>query len=295
MKTTDSMMAVMPRYIELLGMEQALKLMNLFSEIEAGKYERNELHQIKLKGIKHPFYIRAIRADMQSFINTFIDSYLTKKPYMNDCRYVIDAGANIGYTAILFANWWPESKIISIEPDNENYEFTLINTKHYPNITVLNAGLWNKEIDLKIEAGQEDGFVVREIEKGQHTLHPENLTKGISIDQIMTQYQFPRIDFLKMNIEGSEKEVFQENFENWLPQTKVMLIELHDGKNSGCSSTVFQTTNQYDFSVTETASYGVLFAKEDVYRKWYATWYREEIYKPNIDKDRFPKFYLNIE
>jgi FkbM family methyltransferase len=232
---------------------------------------------------------------MQSFVNTFIDPYLDKKPYLSDAKFVIDAGANIGFTAVLFANWWPQCKIISIEPDRENYELTLKNTSAYPNITVLNGGLWNKEADLKIEAGQEDGFVVREVHSDTAQVKSENLTLGISIDQLLKKFNITQIDFLKMNIEGSEKEIFSENYENWLPLTKAMLIELHDGKNAGCSKAVFSTVNKYDFAVAETAPYGILFVKEKVYRKWYADWYREEIYKPNIDKKRFPEFYLDAE
>ncbi len=295
MNAIDKLITLNPKYIDLFGKEQAIKLLILFSEIESGKYNKEEVHKITMKGIKHPFYIRAIRADMQSFINTFIDAYLDQKPYLSNVQTVIDAGANIGYTAILFANWWPKSKIISLEPDKENYELILKNTVHYPNITVLHAGLWNKEVSLKIEAGQEDGFVVKEIPNTKTVIASENLTRGISIEQLMQHNHFKEIDFLKMNIEGSEKEVFSENYKVWLPKTKTMLIELHDGKNAGCSSTVFATTNQYNFAVAETAPYGVLFTKESIYRDWYAKWYKEEIYDPNINKTRFPEFYLDKE
>lgn len=295
MDTIENTLILKRKYVDLLGKEEALKLLRVFSDIESGKYDRNEIHTFKLSGIAHPIHFRTIRADMQSFVNTFIDSYLDKKPYLAEAEFVIDAGANIGFTAILFANWWPHSKIISVEPDKENYELTLKNTVHYPNITVLNGGLWNKEVKLKIEAGQEDGFVVREVNSDQTQIKSENLTLGISIDQLLRKYNITQIDFLKMNIEGSEKEIFGENYKNWLPKTKAMLIELHDGKNAGCSKTVFSTINQYDFAVAETAPYGVLFVKENIYRKWYADWYREEVYKPNINKDRFPEFYLDKE
>ncbi|MBK7667600.1 MAG: FkbM family methyltransferase [Sphingobacteriaceae bacterium] len=295
MDTIENTLTSKPKYVDLLGKEQALKLLHVFADIESGKYDKSEIHTFKLNGVTHPIYLRTIRADMQSFINTFIDTYLDKKPYLADAQFVIDAGANIGFTAILFANWWPQCKIISIEPDKENYELTLKNTSLYPNITVLNGGLWNKEVKLKIEAGQEDGFVVREVNSNQKQIKSENLTLGISIDQLLKKYNISQIDFLKMNIEGSEKEIFAENYKTWLPQTKAMLIELHDGKNAGCSKTVFSTVNQFDFAVAETAPYGILFVKEKVYRKWYADWYREEIYKPNIDKNRFPEFYLDKE
>ncbi len=295
MQTTENILATKPKYLNLLGKEQATKLLQLFLEIENGKYVKNEIHSVQLKNIAHPFFIRAIRADMQSFENTFIDSYLEKKPYFNDIKFVIDAGANIGFTAILFANWWPNCKIISIEPDKENYELTVKNTSSYKNITVLNAALWSKDAKLCIEAGQEDGFVVKEITGLETDLKLENITSGISINQLLKTYNASQIDFLKMNIEGSEKEIFTTDYETWLSKTNTMLIELHDGKNAGCSKAVFSAVNKYDFAVTETAPYGILFAKEFIYRTWYAKWYKEEIYLPNINKERFPQFYLDKE
>jgi len=295
MERTEKNELLNPKLLKLLGDSQATAINKLFSEIENGKYDKKTLFEIKIAGIKFPLYIRSIRADMQSFNNTFIDPYLDKKAYLSDSKFVIDAGANIGFTAILFANWWPNCKIISIEPDKENYELALKNTVQYPNITVINAGLWNKDAKLRIEAGQEDGFVVREVNGNSQEIKDENLTTGVSIDHLLSTYNISQIDFLKMNIEGSEKEIFSENYKNWLPKTKSMLIELHDGKNAGCSKAVFKAVNEYDFAVAETAPYGVLFTKEDVYRAWYAKWYKEEIYIPNINKDRFPTFYLDKE
>lgn len=278
-------------YLELLGKEQALNLIALFAEIEAGKYAKEEVHELRLKGFPHPLFLRAIRADMQSFINTFIDPYLEKKPYLPVAETVIDAGANIGYTAVLFASWWPESTIISIEPDQENYELVLRNTRFYPNIHAVPAALWNKEASLSIEAGQEDGFVVRESASGK--IKTENATRGLSISALLKRFGKSRIDFLKLNVEGSEKEIFSEGYEAWLPETQAMLVELHDGKNPGCSSAVFSAVQHFHFAVAETAAYGILFVKEQAYRSWYVKWYRESIYQPNINKERFPEFYLD--
>jgi len=295
MHSIEAKLLSQPKYQQLLGREQAIKLLTLFSEIENGKYDKTEIHQITLNGLKHPIFMRAIRADMQSFVNTFIDPYLEKKSYMADARFVIDAGANIGFTAVLFANWWPNCSIVSLEPDTENYELSVKNTAAYLNIKVIHAGLWHQQAQLKIEAGQEDGFVVRELSPEDKNVNPQNLSLGVSIEQLMQEAKVEEIDFLKMNIEGSEKEVFSENYQYWLPKTKSMLIELHDGKNAGCSTTVFKSVGQYPFAVAETAPYGILFAKESIYRAWYAKWYKEEIYNPNINKNRFPQFYLDKE
>ena len=58
----------------------------------------------------------------------------------------------------------------------------------------------------------------------------------------------PHIDVLKLDIEGSEKEVFEEGYENWLPKTKLLLVELHDKMKKGCSRSVLNAVNKYDFS-----------------------------------------------
>jgi FkbM family methyltransferase len=293
-KNYDSILLSKPKYLDLLGREQALDLLRLFDEIERGKYDRSEVYSYVLKGIKYPIYIRAIRADMQSFVNTFIDPYLEMKPYMAGAKFVIDAGSNIGYTALLFANWWPEAKVVGLEPDRENFELAVKNTERYGTVLIHQAGLWNETADLQIEAGQEDGFVVRKvIDKSK--VKKENLSRGISIDEIIKDVGTKQIDFLKFNIEGSEKEVFAEHYTYWLPNTKCMLVELHDGKNAGCSNVVFARTNEYQFAVAETASYGILFVKEKLYRDYYAKWYKDNIYKPNINKDRFPNLYLEEE
>ena len=64
----------------------------------------------------------------------------------------------------------------------------------------------------------------------------------------MIEYNFPKIDILKLDIEGSEKELFETNFEDWLPKTKILIIELHDAMKTGCSKSVFNAISKYDFS-----------------------------------------------
>jgi FkbM family methyltransferase len=283
------------RYVDLLGEEQTKKLLAFFSEIESGRYEKNDIIELHLKDIRHPVFIRCIRADMQAFTHTFIKPYIEKKPYLSQPEYIIDAGTNIGLTTVLFANLWEGCKIIGLEADKDNYDFALKNTQIYSNITVLNKGLWNKEATLKIEAGQEDGFVVREIHLSGENSSVKDLVDGISIDSLMKMFNIHSLDFVKINIEGSEKEVFSENYETWLPKTKSLLVELHDGKNQGCSFSVFSAINKYNFSVAETERYGILFVQEPLFREWYKQWYREEIYLPNINKDRFPTLYLDNE
>jgi hypothetical protein len=71
---------------------------------------------------------------------------------------------------------------------------------------------------------------------------------AICIPTIMKQQGWPVIDLLKIDIEGSEKEIFSTNYEAWLPQVRMLLVEVHDNMQMGSSAAVFRATSQYNFS-----------------------------------------------
>ena len=69
-----------PNYIKFLGEKQTIELLKQFVSIEAGQYNKHEEMSLNMAGFKQAIYLRCIRADMQSFVNTFIEGYLQQKP-----------------------------------------------------------------------------------------------------------------------------------------------------------------------------------------------------------------------
>jgi len=63
----------------------------------------------------------------------------------------------------------------------------------------------------------------------------------------MQQRNWETIDILKLDIEGAEKNVFEKNFEKWLPKVKILIIEFHDRMIEGCSSTALKALSYYNF------------------------------------------------
>ena len=55
-----------------------------------------------------------------------------------------DAGANIGMAFVILSHWFPEAKMIAVEPSKENFRMLLANTQKYGNIYPEYAGLWKK-------------------------------------------------------------------------------------------------------------------------------------------------------
>lgn len=214
------------------------KAVSLYSRIKRGRFEG-----LTVPGITHPFTLRDNPYDYATF-----EEVLLQKAYDIDLpftpKYIIDGGANIGLTACFFASKYPEAKIISVEPDSENFKLLRSNCSAYKNVEAMQTGIWKNNAFLSIEdsgAGN-NAFTVRETGEGSGTI------KAVSIGHIMEKFELPRIDILKLDIEGSEKEVFSEGFESWLPKTRLLVVELHDEMKAGCSDSVLNAVNKYDFT-----------------------------------------------
>lgn len=155
---------------------------------------------------------------------------------------IIDCGANIGLTSLCFSNKYPNSKIIAIEPEEENFKMMIRNTQKYPNIICLNKGLWKKSCYLEIVNSDVSSwaFMVKESEKKTNI-------SAVSIPDLIKDFEISRIDILKIDIEGSEKEIFENSPEVWLPLVNVLVVELHDRDKFGCSQALFKALTPYQY------------------------------------------------
>lgn len=147
----------------------------------------------------------------------------------NEIKYIIDAGANIGMFSLLIANRHKKSIIIAVEPDERNFELLKKNCSSYHNIICINSGIWSEKCNLKLlnpGCGSMSFRFIKTNEKdGIH---------AVDINTLIKENQFERIDILKMDIEGSEMEVFSKN-NQWIDLTRLHVIETHDRYASGCT------------------------------------------------------------
>jgi FkbM family methyltransferase len=206
------------------------------------KIKFKQTSPLPLPGYLHPIHLRNSKGDFISFREIFFKKeYELNLPHINP-SIIIDAGANIGLTSVYFANRYPTARIICIEPDPENFACVVKNVSGYKTIIPLNKALWNTSemLSLTNKGFGDRGFM---IEEGN-----EKTTEGISLTALMQQYNLTHIDILKIDIEGSEKEVFSSGYEDWPPKTKCLVIELHDRMKPGCSDSVFAAIGNYNFS-----------------------------------------------
>lgn len=199
---------------------------------------------IKVNRLLHPFSMRNNPYDFATFEEVILNETYSIALDFTPAS-IIDGGGNIGLTACYFATKYPGAKVVTIEPDTDNFNILQSNIKPYASIEAIKAGVWNRDTHLKIsnaDAGN-NAFTVEETDQSE-----EGTIAAVSISSVMQRMGWNTIDVLKLDIEGAEKEVFSGDVDNWLPKTKVLIIELHDMVKPGCSKAVFRAINPYNFS-----------------------------------------------
>ena len=62
-----------------------------------------------------------------------------------------------------------------------------------------------------------------------------------TIGDILHHYDASRIDLLKLDIEGSELELFGKETANWLDRVEIIAVKLHDRFRPGCAHALYSS------------------------------------------------------
>jgi FkbM family methyltransferase len=190
---------------------------------------------VRPSGVKYPVKLRLRTSDISVYHDILVRGECDVQLPGFVPRTIVDAGANVGMASIYYANKFPAAKIIAVEPEPSNYAVLVRNVSPYSNVVTINAALWNRDGKISLAVGGEGtdafskwGFVTRE---GDGTK-----VRAMTMQTLMTETNLDFIDLLKMDVEGAEKEIF-ENCE-WVAKVKVIAIELHERLKPGCSASV---------------------------------------------------------
>lgn len=156
-----------------------------------------------------------------------------------DDGLVIDAGGYIGTAAIRLAKMFPDATVVTLEPSRENIALLRENVARYPNIVVVNCALAGDAsrgtLPLRDRKSGFWGFsIVEDINDGAEAAHMYNVDL-ITMPQLLRRFGATRVAFMKLDIEGAEREVLNASTA-WIDCIDVLAIELHERFARGCKA-----------------------------------------------------------
>jgi FkbM family methyltransferase len=142
--------------------------------------------------------------------------------------YIMDLGANVGYASRYFLRRFPTSKIFFIEPDFRNFSVAILNLSDEilaGKCRGLNAAVWTEDCLVSLEAeGRGEWFF-----RCRPTRPGEDGIAAYSLASLIAKAGFPRVDLLKIDVEGTEKDLFREDLSSWVGRVNCLVCELHEG------------------------------------------------------------------
>ena len=208
----------------------------------------------ELRETGRPFDVRLGTSDLRVLEQVFARQEYSL-PKSVKPRTIIDAGANIGCTTIFFANRYPDARIIAIEPEPSNFEVLRSNCAGLTNVVPVAAAVWSHPTTLT--------FVDPNWPKWAFTMKERTnegaAIRAVTIPQLIEEFSLDRIDVLKMDIEGGEKEVFSSSNLSWLDNVGMLAIELHDFIKPGCARALYSAIGDRSFEQRQSGD--LLFIK----------------------------------
>ena len=138
------------------------------------------------------------------------------------CRSVLDLGANIGIFALYVASRSPETKIYCFEPDPQNFQLLTRN--------LSSNGAAGKAFQLAV-AGHRGAGYLQLGSSVEHALGTDtsNSTRVecTDLEGVFELAGVERFDFVKMDIEGAEAEIFARCTDEQLRRMGALAIEWH--------------------------------------------------------------------
>lgn len=184
-------------------------------------YSRPGWHTVK--GVSRPYYFTSFAEGWGE--STIYLEHLRPQPG----ETVLDLGGYCGLSSMTFADAvGPTGRVFSFEPDPDNFASFQKNLAAYPypNITLVNKAIWGIPKSLFFSCEGNMGSMVVDIAGGNRDRLVE--VEGTNLDSIARDFDLPKVDIVKMDIEGSEYEALDASHDFIEKNRARWMIEVHD-------------------------------------------------------------------
>lgn len=166
----------------------------------------------KLVGVDGPALANLFREQFQQELLRFRAA--SNEPLILDC------GANVGLVTLYMKSIFPAARVVAFEPDAESYVALESNCRSLDGVRTINSAVWTKNEELLFApAGAVGGYLA-------HLAGGDNDGKVRVKAERLRDYLTEGVEFLKLDIEGSEIDVLQDCSDR-LHLVERMFVEFH--------------------------------------------------------------------
>jgi FkbM family methyltransferase len=176
-------------------------------------------------------WVRPRTTDLTTLIETFDGAYHLppRGSDLRGARTIWDLGSNAGFTIAHFAHLCPSARIVGVELDSGNAAMARANIQAWADrCAVIQAGVWVHDGTLQYHRQPGSEYAFRVSQSGDADAGRANASaRALSLNTLLAGAPSGSVDYVKMDIEGAERQVLRENTE-WAATVKAITVEIHE-------------------------------------------------------------------
>jgi FkbM family methyltransferase len=208
--------------------------------------------------VDHCVYFSAEQKALDHFIH-----------YLKASDTIIDVGANIGYTTLLFSKAVSKGKVLSIEPSKELFNTVKeqLDLNQINNTTCLNIGLGEKELMAQLyKVSENNSGMNRVFEHSETTFESESIHIK-TLDNVVKEQKIGIVNAIKIDVEGYEFKILKGAYDTIKTHKPVLLIEIDDlnlREQQSNPAEVLQFLEGLNYSIKEASDLKAIDMKKDL-------------------------------
>jgi FkbM family methyltransferase len=215
------------------------------------------------------FFIEPASAQFANAV--FQDEYQINDLRSHNVRTIVDIGAHVGSFTVLCHHFWPNAKIVAVEPHPESFELLQYNTTHIPEsqLLLVNAAISKKPGKCLLASPVSHSRVAEYVPDLWESLQPRHKDFGIEVPSLtveqlwakISEWGISEIDLLKLDCEGAEYLVVPElSALGLMSQVGWIRGEWHSRKDNALLAAFLAQTHAYNIDPNVPHDVGLFIA-----------------------------------
>jgi len=220
-RTCSRLGARWPDRLRLAAATLEFHAANLVGSAGPGPAHAPDHYRVRLGSHEADLWLRRRSGDFFILHETFtLHAYRIPNNWLGQVQTIVDLGANVGLTTLFFTQFFPKARYVCVEPNPANAAVLRRNL----------ACLGSRAEVIEAAVADRSGQVLFDDSGQSYAGHIADETcrmvRSCTLDEVVTACGLDRIDLLKIDIEGAERDVLH-GAPACLEKVGVMIIELH--------------------------------------------------------------------